>query len=341
MILTAATVTGPLTSARRHVRGNLARGADHVVVFLDRPDTEVEAFLAGERHVTAVVCDDAWWGGHRPSEARQRAMLNANAASVLGRDFAWVFHLDADDVLDVDRDALAALPDDVRAVSLEPLQVVGRRSWDGDPTLFKPLLPDEDLALLQVLRIIPQATNKKYFHGAGHGRVGVRPGSRLGLAGHQVVRPTGKRVVPPPQPGLRVLRLEGASGTELVDAVAGGYAAGGRGQRVERALRALGRLDLEPVVRDELAMRVFERTRLDPEADLARLGLLEEVRLDQATHEPRPLERSERTAMERLLAQVRAADKREYRPKVVGDARRAAGESTGRSLLRRAARRIR
>lgn len=339
MILTAATTNGPLATVERHVRGNLARGADHVVVFLDEPLPGAAERLASA-HVTLIDCDDEWWRGRRPAAAKQRALLNANAATVLGRSFDWVFRLDDGEVLDVDHAVLAALPVKTKAVSLEPLQAVSRLHWDGDPTAYKRLLPEEDLAALHVLRLIKKPTNKTYFHGAARGRVGIRPTSALGVAGHQAVRPTGKRIVPATHEGLRVLRVDGASGEEFIAAVRAGTAARSGQKRLAAALRALDRLDIDERTRDEVALQIFTRLRLDPEEDLARLGLLEQVHLDAPTHTPRRLSRGDARAMARLLAEVRGADKRRYLPTRVGEVRRARTPEPG-SLLRRAARRLR
>ena len=78
MIATVSTVKDTLANVQRFVRGNLAGGVDHMVVFLDAPDAEVEAWLAGQEHVTHLVADDAWWGGKRPADLNDRQRLHAN-----------------------------------------------------------------------------------------------------------------------------------------------------------------------------------------------------------------------------------------------------------------------
>ncbi len=61
MLFTASTVKDTLPNLRRFVTGNLAGGADHLVVFVDDPDgtdPEAVAFLAEHDGVTCVLTDD-------------------------------------------------------------------------------------------------------------------------------------------------------------------------------------------------------------------------------------------------------------------------------------------
>ena len=83
MIATVSTVKDTLANVQRFVRGNLAGGVDHMVVFLDAPDPEVEAWLASQEHVTHVVADDRWWGGKRPADLNNRQRMHANITKAL------------------------------------------------------------------------------------------------------------------------------------------------------------------------------------------------------------------------------------------------------------------
>ena len=45
MILTVTTLKDTLPNVQRFVAGNLAGGIDHLIIFLDAPDPEVESWL--------------------------------------------------------------------------------------------------------------------------------------------------------------------------------------------------------------------------------------------------------------------------------------------------------
>ncbi|NHA00208.1 hypothetical protein G5V59_08920 [Nocardioides sp. W3-2-3] len=148
MIATVSTVKDTLANVQRFVRGNLAGGVDHMVVFLDGPDAEVEAWLADQEHVTCLVADDAWWGGKRPADLNDRQRLHANITKAVltvvpGVD--WLFHVDADEICQIDRAAIASVPASYDAVRLAPLEAVSRKHWDASPTWFKRLLGESDL----------------------------------------------------------------------------------------------------------------------------------------------------------------------------------------------------
>ena len=140
LVVTASTVKDTLPNLERYVDGNLAGGADHLFLFLDAPDdpatAEVRGFLDAHPHVTCVVTDDAWWVDKRPEQLNTRQRINANVVkALLSRvDWAdWVFHIDADEVVQIDRAVLGRVPAATRAVKLAPLEAVSRWQWDGDP----------------------------------------------------------------------------------------------------------------------------------------------------------------------------------------------------------------
>ena len=110
LVVTASTVKDTLANVERYVDGNLAGGADHLVVFLDAPDDpatpEVRGFLDAHPHVTCVVTDDTWWTDKRPEQLNTRQRINANVVKALLStvDWAgWVFHVDADEIVQLDR----------------------------------------------------------------------------------------------------------------------------------------------------------------------------------------------------------------------------------------------
>ena len=140
MLFTASTVKDSAANLRRFVTGNLAGGIDHLVVFVDAPEaTDPAALEVLESHpsVTCVRTGEEWWQGDRPGQLNTRQRINANLTkAVLSRvpGAEWVFHIDADEIAQVDRAALASAPADARVVRLAPLEAVSQRAWAADPT---------------------------------------------------------------------------------------------------------------------------------------------------------------------------------------------------------------
>ena len=83
LVVLASTVKDTLANIERYVDGNLAGGADHLVVFLDDPSdpatAEVRAFLDAHPHVTCVVTDETWWTdkGSKRKLGDEQALANA------------------------------------------------------------------------------------------------------------------------------------------------------------------------------------------------------------------------------------------------------------------------
>src|SRR5690606_37686796 len=126
--------------------------------------------------------DDEWWQGRRPEALNQRQRIAANLARValanLGRA-DWLVFVDGDEVAALDREAVAAIPEDVRAFRLAVLEATSTvDEWNG---LFKRLQSPEALERLQAAGVIEHADNKDLFHGHVAGKVGIRPGLDLRL----------------------------------------------------------------------------------------------------------------------------------------------------------------
>jgi hypothetical protein len=285
MLLTASTVKDTLPNLERFVARNLAGGVDHMIVFLDAGDPEVRAWLDQHPHVTCVRTDQAWWRGQRPAALNVRQRINANAAkAVLSRLpwAGWVFHVDADEVVQVDRDRLEALPQEVRAVRLTSMEAVSRRHWEGEVTHFKRQLSAEDLTLLHVLGVIDRPKQGGYFHGHVDGKVGMRPAVEPWLALHHVIDTAGERQEAREADWLRLLHYESVDGEEFVRKWTSILQAGptvrlrpGR-EPTAVALRALIAKDLTPDQARPHLMRIFERTTEDDFETLRDLALLEE-----------------------------------------------------------------
>ncbi len=297
VIATVSTVKDTLANVQRFVRGNLAGGVDHMVVFLDAPDAEVEAWLAGQEHVTHLVADDTWWGGKRPADLNNRQRMHANITKAVltvvpGVD--WLFHVDADEICQIDRAAIAAVPASYDAVRLAPLEAVSRKHWDADPTWFKQLLDEPDLRLLEVLGVIEKPANGHLFHGHVEGKTATRPRLDRWLTIHRTVDEQREEVPHFTAPGLRVLHYESYSGEDFVRKWSSMLAAGPQvslrpvRERTKAAVQALVGKPLSPELREEYLFRIFEATTEDDFDTLRELGLLVEVDPTRGAHTPEP-----------------------------------------------------
>jgi hypothetical protein len=341
-----ATVLDTLPHVQRFVRGNLAGGIDHVFVVLDAPDApgqaEVRAWLEAERHVTCIAADEAWWAGDRPGQLNVRQRINVNLLKQVlsGFDWAeWLFHIDGDEIVQVDRAVLDAVPADVSAVNLAPLEAVSRMHWDEEPTWFKTVLGDDDLALLHTLGVIDRPINGSYFHGHVEGKSGIRPGVAGWLTLHRATDAKREPLEVFRHEALRVLHYESYSGEDFVRKwtamVASGSTASFRPARGNTAvaLRALIGKNLGEEKARVYLMRLFERTTEDDFETLRDLGLLVEVDPRRGGHTPRAFPEGGQESMLAALDALRAEPKRQFHP---AQAREEGGPLKGvRSLLRR------
>jgi glycosyl transferase family 2 len=299
LVVLASTVKDTLANIERYVDGNLAGGADHLVVFLDDPSdpatAEVRAFLDAHPHVTCVVTDETWWTDKRPEQLNTRQRVNANVVKALLSTVSWadwVFHVDADEIVQVPRPALSSVPSSQVAVSLAPLEAVSRKHWEGDPTWFKRLLDEPDLVLLKTLGVIDRPANGAYFHGHVEGKSGVRPTLDLWLTLHHVVDEEKNEVSSFTHPDLRLLHYESYSGEDFVRKWTSILAAGPKPafrparEPTAVALQTLISKGLSPGQAEPYLMRIFERTTEDDFDTLRDLGLLEHVDPLAGTHAP-------------------------------------------------------
>ncbi len=321
-----------LKDTPEHVRSfvgrNLRGGIDHLFVFLDDPDDtatpEIRAFLDDHAHVTTVVCDDTWWRGKRPARLNVRQRINANLAKALVTtvdDAEWIFHIDADEVVRLDSDALARVPASQPNVQLAPLEAVSRQSAADDDTWFKTLLDPPELTLLKVLGVIDQAKNGAYFRGHVEGKTGLRPSSDLWLTLHRAVDEHDEVPEPHRDPGLRVLHYESASADEFVRKwtalLQAGPLASFRPAREPTAvaLQALLARGLDPEQARPLLMRIYERTSQDDVETLSALRLLEQVDPETALHTAVALPEAQRDKLRALVAKAaERSDKRVFHP---------------------------
>jgi hypothetical protein len=305
---------------------------------------EVREWLDAQPHVTCIRTGKEWWAGDRPGQLNVRQRTNANLLKhvLSGFDWAeWLFHIDGDEIVQVDRAVLEAVPTDFPAVNLAPLEAVSRMHWDEDPTWFKTLLDDDDLALLHALGVIDRPSNGIYFHGHVDGKSGIRPRAEGWLGLH---KPVGADREPPEtfrHDALRVLHYESYSGEDFVRKwtamVASGPTANFRPARgnTAAALRALIGKNLGEEKARTYLMRLFERTTEDDFETLRDLGLLVEADPRTGSHTPQAFPPGGHDAVLAALDEFRGQPKRRFHPpqgQGPGDPRPVKGV---RSLLRR------
>lgn len=323
MIVTVSTVKDHLPNVQRFVEGNLDGGVDHMVVLLDARAPQVKAWLDSRPEVTALVTDETWWRGQRPALLNRRQNVNANLVRhVLGSlGWAeWLFHVDADEVLQLDRSQLAGIPAREPAVSAPPLEVVSVAEPQGHPELFKRLLTDGELHLVTALGLLAEPTNSRYFRSHIAGKVGIRPDADLWLGIHKATDASGRRLRLVRRPGVEMLHYEAFSREDFVRKW---VAMVGSGPRVNfgthrlglaTALRTLVEMELDEETRSRYLARFYDRHMADPVEDLGALGLLERRPHLSRGHRPTPLGPERRDALRAALEAWRTQDKRQFVP---------------------------
>jgi hypothetical protein len=310
-------------NVEKWVRRNLAGGIDHMIVYLDGPQPEVAALLEAHPDVTAVHADAEWYADVPSELLNDRQILNAGLTSRLlaGLPWAdWLFHVDGDEVAQIDRAALDAFPPETRAVRLGTLEAVGQLHPDGDPILFKRLQSRDELHLLTLLGAIREPSNGVHFRGHRLGKPGLRPTLELAIGVHNVIDRDAQQIELAVSPDLKLLHYESFSGDEFVRKWMNLLTSGGRvWQRGHRAsvadsIRAVVDLELDEEVTRDLFYQLYERLGVDDVELLGRLGLLVEVDPDarRRTVESSALGVRQLRA---LLDRARGVPKLGFRPK--------------------------
>ena len=227
----------------------------------------------------------------------------------------WVFHIDGDEALQVDRTALAALPAEVAVVRMPPLEAVSRKKWPGGKvTHFKKMLAPEELTLLHVLGVIEEPTNGHYFHGHCDGKSGTRPSLDRWITLHTVHDADQQNVEPGTGVG-RMLHYESWSGEEFVrkwlNILDSGSKVSFRPVREPTAvaLRSLVRRDLPKSTVRKYLIRIFESTTEDDFETLRDLDLLEEVDPLAGEHRPERLAPERDAEIRTLIAAIEPENK--------------------------------
>lgn len=121
------TVNDPKELVLANVAHHLWIGAQEVFVFLDAPDAELEAVLAGHERCAVMRCDETYWRKVHalktpPRRITRRQSLNAGLAATR-TNADWLVSLDADELLWCDGDfttVLAGVPDKAGWLKLPP-----------------------------------------------------------------------------------------------------------------------------------------------------------------------------------------------------------------------------
>lgn len=297
MLLTVTTLKDRLENVQRFVAGNLSGGVDHLVIFLEDSAPEVHDYLRQHEHVTYFDSDGDWFAKHRPQLLNRRQNINSNAVRAVLREAGstdWLFHIDGDEILRVDRAALAALSPKVQAVRAAPQEAVGVLDQVETPRLYKRLLDQDELSLLHTLGHLSEPTNSLYFRSHIAGKIGVRAQADVHLRMHSVILPSGRRGPAHEDPAFAMLHLESWSGSEFVRKwqamVDSGPAInfGTHRQIIADGLRALLQGDIDPTTRARLLGEIYQRHMADPVETLQELGYLREHDVLAGPHRPAP-----------------------------------------------------
>lgn len=323
MICTVSTIKDSVANVRNFVERNLGAGADHLFVFAEGGDREVLVFLEEHPHVTVVDADELDRHTPQASGLNVRQTINANRINYLLSDVDsvdWLFHIDGDEVLDIDRHRLLELGPEIDSVRLAPRESVSSSQPEHEG-YFKRLLEREELALLTVLGVVSGPNNRKYFHGHVAGKIGVRPSVRHGLHIHQS-RLLGEEDTQESYRAdwLRVLHYESVTLEEFLRKwevhIQAGPETSFRGEKelVRGAIVAvLGNAHLgEDEKRHHLA-EIYRRRVEDDVATLLGLGLLETV--EPLDHRPGAFTRREEKRMARELSALLEADQDYFLPR--------------------------
>lgn len=323
LVAAVSTVKDTLPRLERYVARNLAGGVDHLFVLLDADQPEVAAALGAHPHVTCIRTDDAWWRGGRPPELNHRQRINANAVRHLLGELgwaSWLFHVDGDEVVRVDRDRLAAVPPAVPAVRLEVREAVSRLRWEQPPTWFKRPLERPELRRLVRRGVIEKPTNGAFLHGHADGKAGVRPGGDTWLTLHDPVGPDGGAVETAADDSFLVLHFESYSGEEFARKWTALAQAGPDTrlrpirQRTMDAVQDLLARGLEPAVLEQELLGLYERTIAEDLELLQELGVVEEIDADRGGHQPAGLSPEQRAGLDAGVARLRDLPKEGFRP---------------------------
>lgn len=321
MLVSASTVKDTVTNLETFVRRNLAAGLDHLVLFLDADQPEIEEHFGGRDDVTCVrAWGPEWWGEDRPDGLNTRQILNVSVANaVLTRVgwASWLFHIDGDEVVRLDRERLERLPERTGVVLLEVLESVSDPDAEAEGGWFKRLLTRDERQVLLDRGLIAARPNRAYFHGHITGKSGWRPTLELRGGVHKPRDREDRPVTGERAPWLQVLHLDSPTATEFArkwrNLVGAGLATmAAREQRGDIG-RQVADVLARPLGDDEVEAELqalWRRTTRDPFPELRDLGYLERIDVDEVRYRPRPVPAAGRAELRALLGAAGGTDRR-------------------------------
>ncbi|WP_277455119.1 glycosyltransferase family 2 protein [Janibacter sp. DB-40] len=322
MICTVSTIKDSIANVTRFVEENLAAGADHLFIFSEGGDHDVLTYLEGHPHVTVVDADAVNRRVAQPENLNTRQTINANRINWLLADIdsaEWLFHLDGDEILDIDKERLLALGPDVATVRLVPKESVSS-SDAGYRGYFKRLLSKEELALLTLFGVIDEAMNSVYFHGHVSGKVGLRPSRAHGVHIHDVSLLGEEGTTEDFRADwLHVLHYDSLSPEEYlrkwsVNAAGTPHNFRGRRKLIHAAMSGLVKNErIDENTKREYMLEIYRREIEDDAPSLEKFGLLE--RVEPRNYRPGSFSRRELDAMTAVLPRLLEAEPRYFQPR--------------------------
>ncbi|RYP83677.1 hypothetical protein EKO23_18135 [Nocardioides guangzhouensis] len=322
---TVSTVKDSAANIKAFVEGNLAAGADHLFVFLEGAAEEVaeaHQYLKEHESVTVVRTGSRYWNPRRPGDLNKRQMTNATLVScalAILPAVHWVFHIDGDERLDIDKERLLALPPDVPCVSLRTREAVSRPHWDGEVDIFKELLDEDTLCLLTMLGVIAEPANTAYFNGHTHGKPGMRPALDRYLRIHRVLDTDKQEVPAHSSDDFHVLHYESFSAEEFIRKWQNHTTSGTRAKfsgRRDQLRGAISAVVTNPALTDadkrELLTTIYRREVEDDLPTLQRLGLLVTPDASHHAYGPAAFGAEDAAALAQVMARLRTVDKRHF-----------------------------
>lgn len=320
-VVIVSTVKASVAATEDHVNRNLRAGADHVVLFVDDADPEVCAHWEGSPYVTAVPTDAAYWNDGRPEMLARRQGVNANMVNLaltMVPEADWLFSLDADECLHIDRDRLLGLDESVRVVRLTTWEAASRSASDErsqQPHRYKRPLDDHELEMLVLLGALSEPVMSHYFR--GHRRkIGVRPDFRLRMFLHEVENLHGRRLPMHRDPqALRVLHDESPTLDEFIrkwraHVDGGGFHVGAKRKTIRKIFLTLSENRLAtPEDLHTVHQRLYERVALDDVELLGALGFLEVRDPLQHQHTPLSFSQAQHDRMRAMLDALGSVEK--------------------------------
>jgi len=322
-IVTVSTVKDKPANIARFVERNLGSGVDHMIVFLDANQPRVRSMFESHPNVTVFQTGPDYWRGDRPTVVMDRQMVNANIACTAlagSPSVRWLFHIDADEALSFDRDALLRL--DARAVLLPTLEAVAQREWDGgEVRLFKRIPELDELRTMSALGRLDVPHVDSFFRGHSLGKSGVLPAEGVRFRIHTVYELPDRNLEAVTPPGMHLLHYETCTFEDFL-ARWRDYdpqQAGRRPFKNRRLGAAFHLLANDPRVgraeRERRLGELFDRYVADDPETLRLFDLV--VHDPRRPAEPRLLPADEVARLESALDELGGADKSDFRSTLI------------------------